>query len=966
MHLYLDPDNPPPPPTEPPVEFLDANVLEQAYDKTSTIHMPSLEQFLTLTDDTVPDIKLTPGPFGFGYAVTLKSEYTQCLKRSPYASSGDCTFDPATCTEGFSVGIWYRANFSYAYFHTVHALHKEPKRYVLSTGGDTDGHPGIAIYHQGLALTGIVSTGDTYWKLEVLGPFANADWTNVGMRWDSENGLELYANAKKVGHSHSSKPSSRKQPLDPNEILVGCHKDSDNTNYRHYHDGDFDEFAFWSRRLPDDETIFFLGGFEGSSENLSPEEFAVMLQRTDLTDPAQAQIALGMLSAMTDQLSGPEGDSSTPSTSSDGSGTATDGTSQAPVIDSGALKLLGMANVFRGMTKPNLVKKDLTMEEMEIYSDVIKVASKILNESLARKWHNTEMVGHEGASMVKADLEKYVKELALKMKFDFPHDPINFTKTTENIVVRIDKMKVEDMEKSGKFIVTPNYRANNAMKEMWRDWNTPADKVQVPSDLYFEKGCKDEPISLVTIYYDSFDDVGPMRIEPESKLSSKVHNEVDSRVVSVFIANEKPPVDATGPPCHFNLTKMIKNPLFYKMEHKQQIRAHRGLKFHELEVTSMIYRRLCVWWNPQKDENGTWDTSGCSLMETTQFFSKCACNHFGTFAIMAEHMEEKEIPPDPSWLPIVKLILYIISAICLIFYVIVVVMSGDLKDQFHISAACLSVSVLGGSIGMILSMQESMQSDRHACTAIGALMHGLYLNGGLCVAVLSHAGFKAVTAGIIVGRLQPYLLIPSGITLITVGISFIFFIHELGTDPRCFMSWYDDVKIILFFLPILIASLVSIFFSIVIFFNLGHARKTKEIVRADYITFITGTTVLSFYYPIVWLFGALTYVHVAEEDLGVFPFFHILNGLMGVVILVCLGICSTKFKKFLTGQAKLRGQLLQKYYKGGKGVAGNKGVAGSKQQKQKLTSEGPGDSRPDSPPPPAIYKPPPGFEVKSL
>lgn len=52
-----------------------------------------------------------------------------------------------------------------------------------------------------------------------------------------------------------------KTGLAPPELMLGCHKTSTDLTYRHFADGEFDEFASWNRSLGDDNIINFMGGF---------------------------------------------------------------------------------------------------------------------------------------------------------------------------------------------------------------------------------------------------------------------------------------------------------------------------------------------------------------------------------------------------------------------------------------------------------------------------------------------------------------------------------------------------------------------------------------------------------------------------------------------------------------------------------------------------------------------------------
>lgn len=299
-------------------------------------------------------------------------------------------------------------------------------------------------------------------------------------------------------------------------------------------------------------------------------------------------------------------------------------------------------------------------------------------------------------------------------------------------------------------------------------------------------------------------------------------------------------------------------------------------------------------------------------------------------------METRELPEEAYWVTVIRYIGCVISALCIIFYILVVALAGDLKDHFHGSGFCLAVCILFVSIFFLFSGFESVQDSRHACTAMGCLVHGFYLAASAFTTMVGHAGFKATTKGIIGGRMTPYMLISCGLTLISVGFSVVFFLHELGTDPRCFISWFDEVKYI-FFLPLMMCVFVAVFFVIVIFFNINHAKILFKSTMFDYASFITGSTVVILYFTVTWIIGLFAYIRSFEAH-ALYPIFHILNSFMGVVILLGLGVASSKFRRVLAGQAKKRREMLQNF--------------GPKNKTKKLTNK-------DTPPPPPRPPQPP-------
>lgn len=129
----------------------------------------------------------------------------------------------------------------------------------------------------------------------MTGQLINETWSNIGVRWEPNNqasddvgGLELFVNAKKVGHSifPLEKPSANwieggqlipsenddtwnvlPYPRRPPVLMVGCHRNEDSPTFEYFGDynSSFDELAIWTRKLrvnrTHDETLLFLDGY---------------------------------------------------------------------------------------------------------------------------------------------------------------------------------------------------------------------------------------------------------------------------------------------------------------------------------------------------------------------------------------------------------------------------------------------------------------------------------------------------------------------------------------------------------------------------------------------------------------------------------------------------------------------------------------------------------------------------------
>ena len=216
---------------------------------------------------------------------------------------------------------------------------------MFSTGGDYDKDlgksvPGFALYHQGLDVIAVVSTGEDVWELRVRGQLINETWTSYGIIWKKPNldetkalshtargGLQMFVNKEKVGHSVMpvERPASgtwielpavavpAKDPAGnpigggvegPPVMMFGCHYEqmedgADVTpGFDHFHEAIYDEMAIWNRELKinktHDESLYFLGGYEKDLEEMTAERFAEMLLSVDMSDPDQAAAAGSM------------------------------------------------------------------------------------------------------------------------------------------------------------------------------------------------------------------------------------------------------------------------------------------------------------------------------------------------------------------------------------------------------------------------------------------------------------------------------------------------------------------------------------------------------------------------------------------------------------------------------------------------------------------------------------------------
>ena len=203
--------------------------------------------------------------------------------------SDNCILNPANCDQGLSFSLFYMPDYTYSDSQMANLDTEFPREYILSSGGDL-GHPGFAIYLQGGTLGVILSTGSQNWVVEVVGGIPErGKWSNIAARWRPLNyenleemnlrliqgekvgnedfgGLAVFVDLERVGFSHLPEEDSEnvKESLAPPEVLLGCHKTSDNGETRMFASGSFDEVAIWEYWINDTVKPFFLGGYSNT------------------------------------------------------------------------------------------------------------------------------------------------------------------------------------------------------------------------------------------------------------------------------------------------------------------------------------------------------------------------------------------------------------------------------------------------------------------------------------------------------------------------------------------------------------------------------------------------------------------------------------------------------------------------------------------------------------------------------
>ncbi|KAF2364339.1 GPCR family 2 secretin-like, partial [Trinorchestia longiramus] len=1022
----------------PTTESTEIETASPPYQETADTHFSILQNHMTDTDGVNATYMETDAPFGFGYAVLLESSKKQCLQADKITPDSGiaCVTDPNNCSKkGLSFSIWERHTFTQDEFVRSgnNNLKDSDIKYVLSTGGDMKGHPGIAFYHWGVFQHVVVSTGAEYWHVRVPGLMENGTWANIGIRWNpnvttdangvaKSGGLELFINKKREGRSFLPQSSEGAKPsLNPPELMLGCHKTNDSTKYRYFGDGEYDELAFWKRSLPDNETDYFLGGYLKNFGSLTPQQMSEKLANIDKTNPDVLGNALLVLDQMTQQHQRPT--SSPETTASEIASLAASSPTPAGPNRLEALEraeslqaredllditeiLFSEKNVVDVMTYGQadkiLVRHWCGIGVVLVWYwcgigmvlvwcwcgfggvvlvwywcggvvlvwyrwcggeamvlvwwcgvgvvlvwwcgvgvvNGLKVVSNLMPPNSASEWKTIQANGSAGSANLMSNSVKFGRKTFCNIQYNNNTRPFTIVKSFDHIFFYGQKMLYEDLKARGRYVQIPDY-GNEKLKPYKAKWNQIFDMGRVMTNVLNDDHCDKRPVCLVTIVFDTYDDVGPCPVNIANIPGDSTH-EMGSRLLYGSLTSDmartaEGKINYSAPLCQLDKFTMSRNPFYTKLENKVRVPALRQLRFHSDEVVSKVSTRRCAFWNEKLSDFGAWDTDGCQIVDVSDMYTACSCEKFGSMIVLDEKAKDPEIPPEPSWLRIVKLVFYCISAVLLILYCIVVGYSRDLKEQFHLMGMYLSISVLIGSIAMLVSDLDSIRSSRHLCTTLSTLTHFFYVAAGLWVACLGHASFKAITSGEVGGKLNSYSCIAWGIALFSVGVPFAFFERDLGTDPRCFVTWENNGKAA-FFLPQVACVCVAFFFSIVVFFNLSTPALRKENLVEDYGSFCRGAAFVMFYFAVTWVFGLLAYMRFGLT-VDFYPLFQVFNSAMGIIIFIFIGIASHRYRTVLFGKAKSRHEKI-------------KSLNGIKKSKLKEEPQPPSPKKPSADPTP--------------
>lgn len=192
-------------------------------------------------------------------------------------------------------------------------------------------------------------------------------------------------------------------------------------------------------------------------------------------------------------------------------------------------------------------------------------------------------------------------------------------------------------------------------------------------------------------------------------------------------------------------------------------------------------------------------------------------------------MQAPEYGPEYDWLWAVKYVGYALSILILIIFVAVIFVNPPLWEMFLIIRCHSGFTCMVALVCMFVSESDAIRKDRHDNITISVFQQFWFL--AFCMSLLaeSFATFRAITGGIVGGKTWAYIPIIYGVPMIDIGVTLYLYGNDYGRDPRAFIGWFNETKMV-FFYAILIAVGLSVLLCFVIVFNISTPKTRKDSV----------------------------------------------------------------------------------------------------------------------------------------
>jgi len=272
-------------------------------------------------------------------------------------------------------------------------------------------------------------------------------------------------------------------------------------------------------------------------------------------------------------------------------------------------------------------------------------------------------------------------------------------------------------------------------------------------------------------------------------------------------------------------------------------------------------------------------------------------------AVIKEMSEPIEVHDKCEFFNYIKYAGIGLTAVLMLVFCLLVITRKYIDDMFHSLRMHVCFTWTLALAAHAVTDFHMVREKEHLNLIVGLIMAYLYTSSATWITCEAHAVFKALTSGIISGRSKIYLPFGYGTPLTIVGLLFLFYADDLGTDPRCFIAFYSGTKN-LYFYYMFGVNFTSIVIALIISFNIARPQTKRLNVVADLKSQARGSVIVCWAYFIFWILAYITYIRNPESETPDFYcYFIIFLGWYGVLVLfVAYGLLSKRFRNGLRGE----------------------------------------------------------------
>ncbi|KAJ8266939.1 hypothetical protein GJAV_G00136400 [Gymnothorax javanicus] len=307
----------------------------------------------------------------------------------------------------------------------------------------------------------------------------------------------------------------------------------------------------------------------------------------------------------------------------------------------------------------------------------------------------------------------------------------------------------------------------------------------------------------------------------------------------------------------------------------------------------------CVFWNFNKNGSGGWDSSGCSMHNTSIYYTTCVCDHLTHFGVLLDVSRTPVSEENETILTIISYLGCGISSlflgVSLLTYLAFEKLRGDYPSKILMN---LSLALLGLNLVFLLNSWLSSFTPYSLCISTAAFLHYFLLASFTWMgleAVHMYFALVKVFNVYVPSYILKFCIVGWGLPLVVVSLVLAVKMDAYGSSVSHILKprestelfcWLQDdvvfyVTVVAYILLILLCN-SAVFMVVLVQIHNMHANKPAG-SRHGLLHDLRGVASLTFLLGLTWM---LAFFGWGPAKLPLLYLFSLLNSLQGFFIFV--------------------------------------------------------------------------------